>query len=101
MRLNPVAAFWAAYVLTRPLGASFADWMGVPARRSGLGWGTGPVSLVLAVLIVTLVAYQAVAHRRRRFGGRRLTVKCQVSVTCVATVVSGARSVPLPRRCCW
>ncbi|WP_443048407.1 COG4705 family protein [Streptomyces sp. H39-C1] len=64
LRLNPVAAFWAAYVLTRPLGASFADWMGVPARRSGLGWGTGPVSLVLAVLIAALVAYQAVAHRR-------------------------------------
>ncbi|WP_308407638.1 COG4705 family protein [Streptomyces sp. RKAG337] len=62
--LNPVAAFWAAYVLTRPLGASFADWMGVPARRSGLGWGTGPVSLVLALLIAALVAYQAVAHQR-------------------------------------
>ena len=35
-RLNAVAAFWAAYVITRPLGASFADWMGVPTARAGL-----------------------------------------------------------------
>lgn len=64
LRLNAVAAFWSAYVLTRPLGASFADWMGVPAQRAGLGWGTGPVSLVLAVLIAALVAYLAAGHRR-------------------------------------
>jgi uncharacterized membrane-anchored protein len=38
-KLNAVAAFWAAYVITRPLGASFADWMGVPRTRGGLGWG--------------------------------------------------------------
>ncbi|CAG6392017.1 hypothetical protein NMG29_30275 [Streptomyces cocklensis] len=63
--LNAVAAFWWAYVLTRPLGASFADWMGVSTGRGGLGWGTGPVSLVLAVLIAVLVACLA-AHDRRR-----------------------------------
>ena len=28
--LNAVVAFWFAYIITRPLGASFADWMGVP-----------------------------------------------------------------------
>jgi uncharacterized membrane-anchored protein len=61
--LNPVAAFWWAYVLTRPLGASFADWMGVPAHRGGLGWGTGPVSLVLTVLIAGVVGFLAVSHR--------------------------------------
>jgi uncharacterized membrane-anchored protein len=62
--LNAVAAFWWAYVLTRPLGASFADWMGVPKYRSGLGWGTGPVSLVLTVFIAALVAFLASRHRR-------------------------------------
>lgn len=51
--LNPVLAFWAAYVLTRPLGASFADWVGKP---SGLHAGDGTVTLVLAVAIVALVA---------------------------------------------
>jgi uncharacterized membrane-anchored protein len=57
--LNPVLAFWAAYVLTRPLGASFADWLGVPPGRGGLDIGTGLVSSVLGALIVVLVAYLA------------------------------------------
>jgi uncharacterized membrane-anchored protein len=53
--LNAVAAFWWAYVLTRPLGASFADWMGAGTSHGGLGWGTGPVSLGLAALIAAAV----------------------------------------------
>jgi uncharacterized membrane-anchored protein len=57
--VSAVATFWTAYVLTRPLGASFADWMGVSPARSGLGWGTGPVSLVLAALIVAMVVAQS------------------------------------------
>ncbi|NMO53711.1 hypothetical protein HH310_21310 [Actinoplanes sp. TBRC 11911] len=56
-RLNAIAAFWTAYVITRPLGASFADWMGVPTDRHGLGWGTGPVTAAWAAAIVALVAY--------------------------------------------
>jgi uncharacterized membrane-anchored protein len=35
--LGEVAAFWSAYVLTRPLGASFADWFGKEHRLTGLG----------------------------------------------------------------
>ncbi|MEU6329351.1 hypothetical protein ABZ851_19095 [Streptomyces sp. NPDC047049] len=61
--LNAVAAFWWAYVLTRPLGASFADWMGVSTARGGLGWGTGPVTLALIVPIVLLVGYLAISHK--------------------------------------
>jgi uncharacterized membrane-anchored protein len=63
--LNAVASFWWAYVLTRPLGASFADWMGVGTVHGGLGWGTGPVSLALAALIVVAVARLAGDDRRR------------------------------------
>ncbi|MFD2119138.1 hypothetical protein ACFSNO_05690 [Streptomyces cirratus] len=59
--LNAVAAFWAAYILTRPLGASFADWMGVPAARDGLGWGTGLVTLALLVPIAALIGYLQVS----------------------------------------
>ncbi|MBI1219883.1 MAG: hypothetical protein GC186_15180 [Rhodobacteraceae bacterium] len=54
-----IPAFWFAYIVTRPLGASFADWMGVSPERGGLGWGTGPVSLVAFVLILLLVGYLA------------------------------------------
>ena len=54
--LNAVLAFWVAYVLTRPLGASFADWIAVPPGRGGLDLGTGPITLVLLVAIVAGVA---------------------------------------------
>jgi uncharacterized membrane-anchored protein len=60
--LNEVVAFWFAYIVTRPLGASFADWMAVAHHRGGLAWGPGVVSLVLSVLIVGLVAYLSVAR---------------------------------------
>ncbi len=60
---NEVATFWIAYILTRPLGASFADWIGRPVSLSGLGIGTGVVSLVLTVLIISFVGYMAVSHK--------------------------------------
>jgi uncharacterized membrane-anchored protein len=63
--LNAVLAFWSAYVLTRPLGASIADWMGKPKHLSGLGWGDGIVSVVLGGLIVACVAVLAGSERRR------------------------------------
>jgi uncharacterized membrane-anchored protein len=54
--LNAVLAFWAAYIVTRPLGASFADWMGVPKNLGGLNWGRDRVSLVLTAILVIVVA---------------------------------------------
>ncbi len=56
-RANEVLTFWCAYILTRPLGASFADWFGKPKTAGGLGWGDGIVSLLLAILIVIFVGY--------------------------------------------
>jgi uncharacterized membrane-anchored protein len=60
---NPIFTFWFAYVVTRPLGASFADWVGKPTNLSGLGWGSGRISLVLAGAIACLVAFLSVTHR--------------------------------------
>jgi uncharacterized membrane-anchored protein len=62
LRINSVLAFWAAYVMTRPLGASFADWTGKNTTAGGLGWGDGPVAAVLAVLIVAGVVYLTVSR---------------------------------------
>lgn len=60
--MNEILAFWFAYVLTRPLGASVADWLGKPHRIGrGLGYGDGTVTAVSLVAIVVLVAYVAVA----------------------------------------
>jgi uncharacterized membrane-anchored protein len=55
-RLNPIVAFWFAYIVTRPLGASFADWFAYPG---GPHWGTGPITLVLSLAIIVLVAYMS------------------------------------------
>jgi len=63
LRLNAVLAFWVAYVLTRPLGATFADWIGRPRSLSGLGLGTGLVSLVLTIVIVILVGYLTITGK--------------------------------------
>jgi uncharacterized membrane-anchored protein len=60
--LNAVAAFWFAYVVTRPLGASFADYLGRPHSLSGLGIGSGRVAVVVAVLVAILVGYLAVTR---------------------------------------
>ena len=60
--MNSILAFWIAYVLTRPVGASFADWFGKPVHFHGLGYGAGTVAGVLAVIIFILVAYLAITH---------------------------------------
>jgi uncharacterized membrane-anchored protein len=61
--LNPVLTFWAAYVITRPLGASLADWFGKPHSISGLGLGDGTVSAVALLVFVVLVAYVTLTRR--------------------------------------
>ncbi|KPV42315.1 hypothetical protein [Alicyclobacillus ferrooxydans] len=61
--INEIFAFWFAYVMTRPLGASFADWFGKPKSITGLGYGDGIVVVVLTTLIVVLVAYLSVSRR--------------------------------------
>lgn len=66
--LNAVLAFWFAYIVTRPLGASFADWLGVAPERDGLGFGTGRVSLVVALIIVVILGYETIKDLRRPSG---------------------------------
>jgi uncharacterized membrane-anchored protein len=63
-RKNPVLLFWVAYVLTRPLGASYADWMGKPTLVGGLGWGAGNVALALSGIIVVGVGTLALVESR-------------------------------------
>jgi uncharacterized membrane-anchored protein len=61
--LNPVAAFWFAYIVTRPLGASFADYFSKPHSLSGLNFGDLPTTAVFVVAIVALVGYLQVTRR--------------------------------------
>jgi uncharacterized membrane-anchored protein len=59
-RLDPIVAFWSAYVVTRPLGASIADWFSKSHPQSGLGLGDGTVSGLGLIAFLALVAYVAV-----------------------------------------
>jgi uncharacterized membrane-anchored protein len=72
LRFDAILAFWAAYVMTRPLGASFADWTGKNTHAGGLGWGDGPVAAVLAVLIIAGVAYLTHTRSDQRRSERAL-----------------------------
>jgi uncharacterized membrane-anchored protein len=59
--LNSIVAFWMAYVLTRPLGASFADYISKPHNISGLNFGDGPTAIAFAVAVFGFVLYLAIA----------------------------------------
>jgi len=61
-RLDATIAFWASYVLTRPLGASVADWLGKPPSQGGLGWGDGTVTAIGLALFAALVGYLTLTH---------------------------------------
>lgn len=68
--LGEIPAFWTAYVLTRPLGASFADWFGKDHRLSGLGYGDGTVAGIELLAIVAFVAWLTVSgHGVQRVRG--------------------------------
>jgi len=68
--LNSVVAFWWAYILTRPLGASIADWLGKPRQISGLGIGDQKVAACLLVIFsLALVATTFASQRRRPRAG--------------------------------
>ena len=58
--LNPIVAFWFAYIVTRPIGASFADWFSKPRAITGLGLGDGTVSGLALIVFLALVVYVSV-----------------------------------------
>lgn len=64
-KLNAVLAFWLAYILTRPFGASMGDLLSQPVASGGLGLGTVNTSAVFLVVIVGLVGYVTVQHKQR------------------------------------
>ena len=62
-RINAILAFWIAYILTRPLGASIGDYLSQPHDAGGLGWGTVGTSALFLVAILGLVVYLSVTKR--------------------------------------
>ena len=74
-RLNAILAFWVAYVLTRPLGASIGDLLSQPRKlapgqdpegfQAGLGLGTTVTSVIFLAAILAVVLYMTNEQRRR------------------------------------
>jgi uncharacterized membrane-anchored protein len=62
-KLNVILAFWLAYILTRPLGASIGDWLSQPVEETGLGLGTILTSVIFLVTILVLVIYLSVTKK--------------------------------------
>ncbi len=65
-RANVVFCFWAAYILTRPLGASIGDLLSQKPADGGLGVGTTVTSVVFLIVIVTVATYLGVKVGRQR-----------------------------------
>jgi uncharacterized membrane-anchored protein len=64
LKLNAVLAFWLAYILTRPLGASIGDFMSQHDHKyGGLGLGTTGTSYIFLGCILSLVVYLTVTKR--------------------------------------
>lgn len=61
--LGSVASFWLAFVLTRPLGISIADYLAQSRRSGAVGLGTTPTDLVFVAAMLALVAYLSVTRR--------------------------------------
>lgn len=69
-KLDAVWAFWMAYILTRPLGASLGDLLSQPVDAGGWGMGTIGTSAVFLIAIAILIANFTVQHRRRELATR-------------------------------
>jgi uncharacterized membrane-anchored protein len=62
LRWNAIFSFWFAYVITRPVGASFADYLSKGHQVSGANFGDWQTALLLTSVVVGLVAYTAWAR---------------------------------------
>jgi len=62
LRLGGIPAFWAAYILTRPLGASIGDFMSQDKDAGGLALGTTGTSAIFMAAILAVVVYLSVTR---------------------------------------
>jgi len=64
LNMNGILAFWLAYILTRPLGASIGDLFSQPLEYGGLGFGATVTSFLFLGCIVAVVVYMTAANGR-------------------------------------
>ncbi|AFY91286.1 hypothetical protein [Chroococcidiopsis thermalis] len=64
LQMNAVLAFWLAYILTRPFGASIGDLLSQPTKNGGFGWGTTGTSMLFLSIITSLVIYLSLKRKK-------------------------------------
>jgi uncharacterized membrane-anchored protein len=64
-KLNAILAFWIAYILTRPLGASIGDYLSQPTADGGLGLGTTVTSVIFLATILSVVVFLSITKKDR------------------------------------
>ena len=62
-KLNAVLAFWIAYILTRPLGASMGDLLSQARSVGGLGLGTTVTSIIFLLAILVVVVFLQITRK--------------------------------------
>ncbi|MCF6131219.1 COG4705 family protein [Flavobacterium wongokense] len=62
-RISGIVLFWAAFVLTRPFGATFGDLLTKPYEKGGLNFGTIGSSLILFVILVVIITFSTLSNR--------------------------------------
>jgi uncharacterized membrane-anchored protein len=97
-KLNAVAAFWIAYILTRPLGASIGDELSQARKDGGLGLGTTVTSAIFLAASLIVVTYLTIT--KRDVGGRSRAPEAHAEVLVVAdrTAVTPALADALRKR---
>ncbi len=71
LKMDAIVAFWLAYILTRPVGASFGDLFSQPRQYGGLGFGSVVTSYIFLAGIVAVVVYMTFSHDGEEDPGRR------------------------------
>ena len=92
--LNPILAFWIAYVLTRPLGASIGDYLSQPKDEGGLGLGTTVTSVVFLLTILGIVAFLTVTRRDRIESTTESYVPAQPGLARILVVANKTTATP-------
>lgn len=71
LNLNAVLAFWLAYILTRPLGASLGDLLTQAPSNGGFGISTTLINIIFLITIVSLVTYLTMQENKKHLGPQR------------------------------
>ena len=98
LKLDGILAFWIAYILTRPLGASLGDYLSQPKANGGLGLGTTVTSVIFLIAILVIIVFLAVtkidikaksetAETNQSTGSKKNVLTQTIVVLCIFLVV--------------